>query len=319
MRPTTPLLGAILLASALALLPAHIAHADDEAPESKVSKTQLELYVSAQEHYSEGRYDEAIALLLEANQAGRFDLFEYSLGQAYKKKGDCEAAMAYFTSSRSAPRAGPDMEARIEDAVAELEQTCPGTLTIECADNATRIFIDDGPALACPVEKLPLSPGVHDIRAELGEDRENLRMGIIPMEHHRTRVGLTPPEVTPPPANTDLQRWRPHAGHGLVGLGATSLLTALVFDVTWTRDALQDYRSSSTSDDDFEQINAAHQRLKRSQVAVIAASVGGVTALGAGAVLIVKKRRRGEDVIEEATLSLSPARDGGSAKLKLAF
>lgn len=293
------------------------ATANEEQDSTKVSKRQLDLYVSAQESYSEGAYDAAIERLLEANALGRFDLFEYSLGRAHAKKGECFLALEYFTTSRDAPRAGPDMTPRIDAAVAELESTCPGTLTIECADPSTRIVIDDGPALACPVEDIPLSPGVHDIRATLDEQEENLRMGIIALEHHRTRVGLVKPEVIlePPAPDHEPARWRPHAGHLLAGSGALALSTSLVLDLTLVRSSRDAYRSASTAND-FEATASEHRSLRASQLTVISVAGAGVVALGVGIPLLIMKRTKRESNL---LLLPTPEPSGASASAILRF
>lgn len=288
-------------------LGASMSTASAQAPESSnteqtpttVSKEQLSLYVNAQEHYSQGRYEESIELLERANAMGSFDLFEYSLGQAYAKQERCLEAREHLLAAQSAPRSGPDLSARITQVLEELERTCPGTLRVECADATTKIFLDDGPALVCPIEKLTLSPGIHEVRAVLGSREERYRVGIIAMEEHSLRVLLTPPRDTAPEPTRRLSP--PPMDRVLLVGGGALLTTALILDLTHTRGALETYRQHRYAGD-FEAAAQARSRLRGSQAIVFGLAGAGLTS--AAASIFLRRRASQRDDASSTSLLL---------------
>ena len=280
-----------------------------------VSKEQLSLYVVAQEHYAQGRYDAAIELLEQANAMGTFDLFEYSLGQVYAKQGECIEARAHLRAANLAPRSGPDLSERIAGALEELERTCPGILRVECDDPATKIYLDDGPALVCPIERVELSPGIHEIRAVLDEREERYRVGIVAMEEHSQRIQLTRPDE--PALRVEDQPKRklelPPPGRSLMVVGGGLLVTSLVLDLTHTRGALETYRQQRHAGN-FEDAARARTTLRKSQALVFGLAGLGLASVGVG---IVLERRGARKETPSSKLYLKGAPHHGGASLQV--
>ena len=276
------------------------AHAQEtRASTVELSAPQLDLYVRAQDAYQSEEFATSIELLERANAIEPFDLFFFGMGRAYFKRGECREAKSAYEKATVARSSGVDLEARLQEATQELSASCPGYLSIECAHPSTRISIDGGPDLACPVHDLELAPGLYEVRATHEQTQEIQRVGIVAMEEHLQRFAIEASVTTPldpPPAPLDTRRVLARTG---IVTGSGLLLTSIVLDVTWVRSEVEDLERASIEYEERAQIQSADRDLTRARFTVLGLGALGALALGTGITIALTPPKE-----ERVTLSL---------------
>lgn len=209
------------------------------------SAAQVERYAAAMLAYREQRLEEAEVLLRAVLQEGGFNLFHLSLGRVLALRGDCQGAAAELAQvERARPVLDPSpdaVQARAQDFRRELDLSCPGVLSLECAEGV-RVSVDGQPELRCPLAPMNLPPGEHFVIWR--QEGQEARRELVVLALEELRVSLPslsapkpPPEVVAPPpvvvAPVVASDGLAIAGGAVTGAGAGLMVMALWMDLVW--------------------------------------------------------------------------------------
>jgi hypothetical protein len=165
--------------------------------------TQLRLYEEGAEAFRQGQYEKAVELFQASLHLGQLNITWLNLGRALFKLGRCAEALDAYQAAMSAPHVEAptpaQVRAKMEEYRADLQQSCPGSLIIECRPEdrgELLISIDGQPPLRCSADPILLPPGTHKVigRAD----------GLDPMEHEVTIAPMGQARLTMLPT-TDAQ------------------------------------------------------------------------------------------------------------------
>lgn len=203
------------------------------------SETQLELYTEGAKAFQEGNFEKARQLFLASLRLGELNVTYLNYGRTLFRLGDCQGAGQAYADALRAPKVSSPTPAQVLEKVGQYQQelvgACPATLTIECPEPQTQLFLDEVGPLPCDGLGLPVLLGEHVVRGVLGERRVERRVSVVAMEQARVRLELPPAEggVGPSPSDGG------ELGHPTFTLGANlSLLVNASAEFTRLRDNL---------------------------------------------------------------------------------
>ncbi len=183
---------------AVSLLPA-VAWAGDD-PE--MTSRQQTLNDDAVDALDEGNYETAISLLSASLQLGELNVTHANIGRAYQNLGACQEAQTHFDAALEAPaveRPTPEQVAgAIERYRAELRETCPGYLEVECNPEGIALYIDDEGPFTCGEEPLEFEGGTYTVRGEYEGRVTETTVAVEALETSRMRLGLSSAEIKEP-------------------------------------------------------------------------------------------------------------------------
>ena len=186
----------VLLVGALVGAPGVLA-ADEGEELVEVSDGQLDLNDRGVDAIAEGDYERAIRLFEASLDLGELNVTYTNLGRAYQRAGMCrDAEKAFQRALTDAPRAGQPTPEQIEQAIeayrAEMDDTCPGHLEVECTPWEMTIFIDDdGPHGCADDKRYDLMPDVYEVRGKYEGNEVSAQVAIRPLQVMRVSLDLS--------------------------------------------------------------------------------------------------------------------------------
>lgn len=151
----------VMLAAVAVLV---IARRTEAAPPSKeAAKAQAELVVKAQAAFKEKRWDDVIALMVEAMGHGPNPTIVYNIARANEEKGDATAAIRFFEQYAAMKGVKPAEAAEARGRVAALRAKATQAGQIVLRDLPPQAVVKVGGAVASPDGRgtLRVGPGNH--------------------------------------------------------------------------------------------------------------------------------------------------------------
>ena len=192
--------GALALAVLMAGMGPAVAAADegDESEPAAVELTerQLELNNDAIMALREDPPDteRAISLTRAALVSGEeANLLYVTLGRAYQVAGMCDEAFEALEAAEGAPNvvgvAEEQIRARLRTYVDDLEEACPSTLVVHCADPETQLFAEGIGAIECDTE-VAATPGEYRVEASVEDMSTTVNITLRGGRDASVEIGL---------------------------------------------------------------------------------------------------------------------------------
>ncbi len=148
------------------------AHADDDEI-VEPSEAQYQLYQEGAEAFKGEDYNKAIDLFKASLHLGELNITYLNMGRAHYKLGQCQEALeAYIAAERSPKLANPtpaQVQAKLDEYKADLYETCPAQLVVECISNKMEVYVgNEGPFECTEPVTMERPAGEVTLRAELG-------------------------------------------------------------------------------------------------------------------------------------------------------
>lgn len=158
------------------------------------TSAQIELNEAGIQAILDKDYALAVQLFDSSLALGPINITYVNRGRAYQHAGKCEEADASYEAAYSAPvmtePSAANIAATIERYRAEMMETCPGKLVLECEPRELHVTVDGKPLGACPEDAIALTRGEHSIRGELMGQTVETVVDISPMRVRRLALRL---------------------------------------------------------------------------------------------------------------------------------
>ncbi|MDX9722828.1 MAG: hypothetical protein RBU37_18915 [Myxococcota bacterium] len=215
-----------------------------EANFVEVSPTQLEYNTQAVEALTAGDSAQAVLLMRSALALGEANVLYLNLGRALAQSGACAEALQAYQQALDAPKLAsptPEEIASIVERYREELVDCPARLFLRCNAAEIVVSIDGRDASVCTTDAIELSPGEHELRAQLGGQEQSHALTLAPGESQNLDLHF----------DATQQGWGALSTAGLIvgGVGVAALASSLILDLAVLGPAFDELEEAAQSGD----------------------------------------------------------------------